>query len=142
MTEYWTPLERLLAQDSAVVDPVTEIPRMLVEQHFVAPENEQAARELLTMHVYGWSETEYDDYCACGKWLERDYYEMPDHQAAVLDDAGLILPEEGPDRPPYVPPEPVPVPAAFQFPRRVVRFTPSGLDEFSPSTTHWTEEPK
>ena len=119
MSEYWTPLERLLAQDTAVVDPKWEIPRMLVEQHYVLPENEQAVRELLAEHRYGWSESEYDDYCTCGKWLERDNYELPDHQSSVLEDAGLIVREEGPRRPPLTFPT-APVPAAFQFPRREI----------------------
>lgn len=120
-SEYWTPLEQLLSQNTAVVDPDTEIPHMLVEQHFIHPDNEQTARELLREHQYGWSETDYDEYCTCGKWLERDQWELPDHQSAVLDDAGLILPEEGPEPPPRPQPPPIAVPPMFQWPRRTIR---------------------
>jgi len=137
MSEYWTPLEQLLAQDTAVVNPSVEIPRMLVAQHFVAPENESAVRELLAEHsdTYVEDDSEYDYYCQCGKWLERDQYELPDHQSTVLDDAGLLIEEQGPQRPPR-PMSTAPVPAAFQYPRRVIHFTPSGMDEYHPDTTH------
>lgn len=121
MSEHWTSLEQLLSQDTAVVNPSVEIPRMLVDQHYVLPADEQSARDLLAVHsdTYVEDDGEYDYYCQCGKWLERDQYDLPDHQAAVLEDAGLIVQEEGPRRPPP-PALKIEVPVAFQFPRRVV----------------------
>lgn len=123
MSEYWGPLQRLLAKDTAVDDPRVEIPRMLVQFQFVAPKNEQAVRELLAEHSDTYIEDpddEHNYYCQCGKWLEWNQYDLPDHQAVVLDDAGLLLGDHGPRRPPPKAPD-SPVPAAFQFPRRQVR---------------------
>ncbi len=65
---------------------------MLVAGGFVAAENRDVVAALLAEHQDGWAETEHDSYCTCGKWLEYDQYELEDHQAAVLDDAGLIIP--------------------------------------------------
>ena len=120
-SEYWSPLEHILSQDTAVLHPETEIPDMLIRERYVAEVNRQAVTELLAQHQYGWSETDYDHYCQCGKWLEYDHYELPDHQSAVLEDAGLILPEYGPEPPPRPQPPPVTVPAMFQWPKRNIR---------------------
>lgn len=93
-SEYWGPLERLLSEATAVLDPATEIPAMLVAAGFVSEQKRDEAAELLSQHQYGWSESDYDDYCQCGKWLEVGYYEIENHQAAVLKDAGLLLERE------------------------------------------------
>lgn len=89
-SEYWGPLERLLSEWTAVLDPETEIPAMLVDAGLIAPENRAAVAELLVEHQYGWSESDYDSYCKCGKWLEYDQYELENHRAAVIEDAGLL----------------------------------------------------
>lgn len=93
MSDYWKPdsLERLLSERTAVLNPETEIPAMLVAAGMIHHDNQNEAAELLTEHQDGWSETEYDAYCKCGKWLEIGCYDLEDHQAQVLDDAGLII---------------------------------------------------
>lgn len=83
-SEYWGPLERLLSERTAVLHPDTEIPDRLTAEGFVAAESRAAVTELLAEHQDGWSETDYDSYCKCGKWLERGYYELENHQADVI----------------------------------------------------------
>jgi hypothetical protein len=90
-SEYWGPLERLLSERTAVLRPEVDIPDMLVRAGMIAPDNRDQAAELLSEHQDGWAESEYDAYCKCGKWLEIGYYELENHQANVLDDAGLII---------------------------------------------------
>lgn len=90
-SEYWGQLERLLSERTAVLHPETDIPEMLATAGIIAAESLTEVAELLSEHQDGWSETEYDAYCKCGKWLEIGYYELEDHQAQVLDDAGLVI---------------------------------------------------
>lgn len=90
-SEYWGPLERLLSERTAVLHPEVEIPAMLVTSGMVAIEDRDKATELLAEHQDGWSESEYDAYCKCGKWLEIGYYELENHQADILESAGLIV---------------------------------------------------
>ena len=90
-SEYWDGLQRLIAEEwpSVLVDT-------LIEKGW-APETSRAALvELVSDHDSEYSEddNEWDTYCVCGKWLERDNYEMPNHVSAVLEDSGLLTPGE------------------------------------------------
>lgn len=89
MSGYWDALERELSNS---FDPADAANRIITKGW--APENNRAAlTELLTEHWETYIEDPDDDwdyYCQCGKWLERDNYEQPDHQSSILEDTELL----------------------------------------------------
>jgi hypothetical protein len=91
--EYWSPLERLLCDVWG--DPTERAADKLIERGWAPSENRAAIAELLMEHrdARG-GEDDYTSYCDCGKWIEHGYYEMPDHQSKVLQDSGLLAPDE------------------------------------------------
>lgn len=121
--EYWTPLERLLDERNT--------PEDLITGGWAREENRDALVALFTEHdgVYGYDDDE--DRCKCGKWIEWDHYEWPDHMSSVLEDSGLLSSDYcthcgdlDPDRScgrGKKPVEPATlIPDAFQFPRREI----------------------
>lgn len=92
MSSYWDQLERLLAAEWTA-----EIPDAIIDKGWAPIENRDALTELLTEHDGEYAEDEHDEwntYCKCGKWLERDSYEWPDHVSSVLENSGLLVAEE------------------------------------------------
>lgn len=91
MSSYWDALERCL---SNAIDPEDAANKIITNRW--APEaNHGALKELLGSHWDTYIEDPDDDwnyYCQCGKWLERDYYEQPDHQSTVLEGSELLTP--------------------------------------------------
>jgi hypothetical protein len=89
--EYWDALERLLAAEWA-----KDVPDKLIEKGWAPEANLTALAELVADHdgQYSEDDNEWDSYCICGKWLERDCYEWPDHFSSVLEDSGLLSPGE------------------------------------------------
>lgn len=89
--EYWGPLERLLSEWWNPFGPHMFIDK-LIEAGWAPAENKTEIQELLAEHGSSWSrpDDDYDSDCDCGKWLEGGYYELPDHQASVLEDSGLL----------------------------------------------------
>ena len=93
--EYWSPLERLLCDAWDVWgNPTERAADKLIERGWAPSENRAAIAELLAKHRRAWAgEDEYTSYCDCEKWIEHDYYDMPDHQSDVLEDSGLLAPD-------------------------------------------------
>ena len=93
-SEYWDELENAL-NDSETPDDAAA----LIIREGWAPESSRAQIvELLTAHWSTYAEdpdSEWDYYCQCGKWLEWDCYELPNHQSALLIDADYLNMQEG-----------------------------------------------
>lgn len=90
-SEYWDALERLLSEER-----YGDVPDELIEKGWAPEQNRAALAELMGDHdgEYSEDDNEWDTYCICGKWLERDTYEWPDHMSSVLEDSGLLTPGE------------------------------------------------
>lgn len=90
-SEYWDAMERMLAEEWA-----TEVPDRLIGNGWAPAENRDALAELISDHdgQYAEDDDEWNYYCICGKWLERNTYEWPDHMSSVLEDSGLLTPGE------------------------------------------------
>lgn len=90
--EYWSPFQRFLHDVWGEKDAAGQ----LIEAGYAPPENRGQLAEVLSDHdnTYIEDDSEWDFYCVCGKWLERDQYEMPDHLSSILEDSGLLLPED------------------------------------------------
>lgn len=86
-SEYWDALERLLSEEISFT-----VPDRLVELGWAPAENLHALLDLMAEHdgVYCYEDDE--DRCKCGKWIEWDHYEWPDHVSSVLEDSGLLMP--------------------------------------------------
>lgn len=72
-------------------DPVEVVADGLIERGWVKVERRQDLIDLLENHQDCWAEDDYNGHCECGKWIEYGQYEMENHQAAKLDDAGLLV---------------------------------------------------
>lgn len=81
--EYWSKAEALLAEHQSLSPD--EIADELVEAGYILPADRDTVAEVVSGHdaVYGREDDDLD--CKCGKWLEHDYYEWPDHMGSVLD---------------------------------------------------------
>lgn len=83
--EYRSKAAALLAENQFL--EAVEIADELAGAGYILRADEQIVAEEITDHDAAalWSESEYDSYCKCGKWLEYDEYEWPDHLGDVLD---------------------------------------------------------
>lgn len=88
-SEHWDALERMLADEISLT-----VPDKLIENGWAPAENRTALVDLMAEHdgVYFYEDDE--DRCKCGKWIEWDQYEWPNHMSAVLEDSGLLAPGE------------------------------------------------
>jgi hypothetical protein len=90
VSSYWDALERALSEAAGAEDATATI-----ISNGWAPETSRAGiKSLLDDHwgTYAEDDNEWDYYCVCGKWLERDTYDMPDHQSSLLEDTDLLTP--------------------------------------------------
>jgi hypothetical protein len=90
VSSYWDALERALSES-----PTAESATDTIIDKGWAPETSRA--ELVSLLGDHWDthvedDSEWDYYCQCGKWLERDNYEEPDHQSSLLEDTDLLTP--------------------------------------------------
>jgi hypothetical protein len=85
--EYWDALERMLSEEISLT-----VADKLIENGWAPAENQAALSALMAEHdgVYCYDDDE--DRCKCGKWIEWDHYEWPDHMSSVLEDSGLLTP--------------------------------------------------
>ncbi|MFC8531903.1 hypothetical protein [Nocardia sp. NPDC057227] len=80
--EYRSKAAALLTEEQASTPE--EIAGELIGAGYVQPVDRAAVAEELAKHdgIYLEDDTEY---CECGKWLEREQYEWPDHVEDMLD---------------------------------------------------------
>jgi len=91
MSSYWDALEQLLSDTWG--DGAEATTDAIIENGWAPAENRQPLIELLAEHQNSWAgDGDYDNHCDCGKWLEYDNYEMPDHQSSLLEDTNLLTP--------------------------------------------------
>ena len=83
-------LERLLA----ATDGAEATADAIIQSGWAPPANRAQMIELLAEHqsAEGGDGGDYDYYCECGKWLEWDIYDMPDHVSSILESANLLAP--------------------------------------------------
>ena len=87
MSTYWDALERELSNSDGPADAADRI----ITKGWAPEANRTELTELLADHWDTYAED--SDYgCECGKWLERDNYEQPDHQSAILEHSQLLTP--------------------------------------------------
>lgn len=84
-SEFWDEFEQFLS-----VDGYFTTAEDLVDAGYVLAEDAELVRAVLVNHDAVYVEDDEDPHCKCGKWLEPNYYEWPDHMYVVLDDAGLV----------------------------------------------------
>jgi hypothetical protein len=82
-SEYWSKAEALLAEHQSFT--ADEIADELSEARYILPADRDAVAEAITPHDAIYVEDDVDAHCKCGKWLESNYYEWPDHMGSVLD---------------------------------------------------------
>lgn len=93
MSTYWDDLEKLLNEHGA--DEPADAADAIIANGWAPEANRQAITDLLSEH---WATETYDDdgdhdyHCQCGKWLEWDTYDLPDHQSSILEHTDLLTP--------------------------------------------------
>lgn len=80
--EYWSKAETLMAEHQ--FEPA-EIADELVDAGYILAANRDAVTEEITAHDTVYRREDFDADCKCGKWLEDDAWEWPDHMGDVLD---------------------------------------------------------
>jgi hypothetical protein len=81
--EYCSKAEALLAENQ-FLEPA-EIADELVDAGYVLAANRDAVAEEIAAHDTVYRREDFDADCKCGKWLEDDQWEWPDHMGDVLD---------------------------------------------------------
>lgn len=81
--EYWSKAERLMAEYRFF--SAGEIADELRDAGCILAADRDAVAEEITAHDVVFSREDFDADCKCGKWLEDDNYEWPDHMGSVLD---------------------------------------------------------
>lgn len=81
--EYRSKAEALLSE-YRFLDPA-ELAEELAGEGFILAADRQAVAEEITAHNAVYRREDFDADCECGKWLEDDEYEWPDHMGDVLD---------------------------------------------------------
>jgi len=87
--EYWDELENALDDSETPSDAADSI----IRQGWATESSRAEIVELLTAHWYFSGSSlyvEWDYYCQCGKWLEWDNYELPNHQSSLLRDTDFL----------------------------------------------------
>ena len=88
-SEYWDALEWLLSDEIS-----SSVPDALIAKGWAPEENLHPLLDLMAKHDGVFCYEDDEDRCKCGKWIEWDQYEWPDHMSAVLEDSGLLTPGE------------------------------------------------
>ncbi|MFE2998686.1 hypothetical protein ACFXG4_27250 [Nocardia sp. NPDC059246] len=81
--EYWDKAEALMAEYRFL--SAGELADELVDAGYILTANRDAVAEEIAKHDAVYCREDYDADCKCGKWLEDDEYEWPDHMGDVLD---------------------------------------------------------
>lgn len=83
-SEYWSKAEALMAEYQFLTPG--EIADELAAAGYILAADRNTVAEEITAHDVVYSREDDDADCKCGKWLEHNYYEWPDHMGSVLDD--------------------------------------------------------
>ncbi|WP_280317283.1 hypothetical protein [Nocardia wallacei] len=81
--EYRSKAEELMAE-YRFLDP-SELAEELADAGYIQQADQEAATEAIGAHYAVHCYDDDDPHCQCGKWLEDDEYEWPDHIGDVLD---------------------------------------------------------
>lgn len=81
--EYWSKAEALMADYQGYDTDL--LAGALAEAGYILPADRDVVAEEITAHdgIYGRDDGDAD--CKCGKWLEYDQWEWPDHMGDVLE---------------------------------------------------------
>lgn len=82
-SEYWSKAESLMAEYQFL--SAAELADELSEAGYVLAADRDTVAKEITAHDAVYSRDDDDADCKCGKWLEHNYYEWPDHLGSVLD---------------------------------------------------------
>lgn len=82
-SEYWSKAESLMAEYQFL--DATELADELAQAGYILATDQDIVAKEITAHDTVYSREDDDADCKCGKWLERNYYEWPDHLGSVLD---------------------------------------------------------
>lgn len=80
--EYWSKAEALM--DEYRFLNASELADELAQAGYILRADEQTVAGTITAHDAVYSREDFDADCKCGKWLEDDEYEWPDHMGDVL----------------------------------------------------------
>lgn len=81
--EYWTKAETLMAEHQYLT--AGEIADELTKAGYILPADRNEVTEEIPDHDAVYRREDFDADCKCGKWLEDDNYEWPDHMGSVLE---------------------------------------------------------
>ena len=81
--EYWSKAEALLHENQFA--NAAEIAEELSNAGYILPADQDAVAEEIGAHDVVYRREDFDADCKCGKWLEDDQWEWPDHMGGVLD---------------------------------------------------------
>lgn len=82
-SEYWSKAESLMAEYQFL--DADELADELIEAGYVLATDRDIVAKEIAAHDTVYSREDDDADCKCGKWLEHNYYEWPDHLGSVLD---------------------------------------------------------
>ncbi|WP_330253110.1 hypothetical protein OG874_00395 [Nocardia sp. NBC_00565] len=82
-SEHWSKAETLMAEHQYLT--AAEIADELASAGYILTADRNAVAEEITAHDAVYAREDFDADCKCGKWLEDDAYEWPDHIGSVLD---------------------------------------------------------
>jgi hypothetical protein len=82
-SEYWSKAESLLAEYQFL--SAAELAEELTDAGYILATDRDTVAKEITAHDTVYCREDDDADCKCGKWLEHNYYEWPDHLGSVLD---------------------------------------------------------
>jgi hypothetical protein len=81
--EYRSKAENLMAEYRFLA--AGELADALAESGYILTSDRDAVAEAIIGHDAVYYDGDIDPHCKCGKWLEDDEFEWPDHMGDVLD---------------------------------------------------------
>lgn len=81
--EYWSKAEALMADNQFLA--AAELADELIEAGYISAADQDTVAQEITGHDAVYVPEGDEPHCKCGKWLEDDQFEWPDHMGDVLD---------------------------------------------------------
>ncbi|WP_227979955.1 hypothetical protein [Nocardia spumae] len=82
--EYRSKAEALMADNQFLA--ADELADELVEAGYISAADRDTVAQEITGHNTVYVPEGDEPHCKCGKWLEDDHFEWPDHMGDVLDE--------------------------------------------------------